>query len=650
MNRYSERIINKIKNNLISKKVITILLILSLSFSMVSWQNFLSIFAAVATYGRTDDGVWAYKVLDDVTRTISIRPSDLGALKETDIKIPTSIEIQGESYTVTEVAPYAYSVCFCPDCLRNARMSLSTAWEDENQNYDGEEVDVKIGELFIPITVTEIGISAFEYTSLSNVTFEKNSNLENIGEYAFGDCTLKTIEIPASVTTIESGAFSYSSIQTVNFEDGTQIEEISDYVFEESRLKTIALPETITRIGESAFLACRLTEITIPASVTNIAAQAFAENKRLKDVKFADDSALKRIRKGAFMNCSFTEVTIPSTVTTIGLCAFGNTNDLQTVTFKTNSQITDLNTNAFVKVPGYTYDEDDFEEMTYEKNTNVTQVNVENYDVYQWLVNQEIFSENTNIYSAKTRVFWDKQKEENVKDNVTMKSDSKTTIKLDEYISPKQGYHFEDSKFEYVDTLGLDTIKTGDIKETEFVSYGYPFVVIKANEKANKYEIAYDTNGSDTKIENTKCKYDDAITISSIIPSRIGYEFKGWSKNTLGEGKLYQPGEIVHENFTDKDGDVVTLYAVWEEITKKVTINFSTPKKKSKAYGYEIVITRNAKTIQQHDVVSTEVGSKEIIIYGARIGETYLIKCTNYEKSNGKKKYFKTTTKEVIIQ
>lgn len=652
MKRYSVRTKkqNRDKTKLVGKKIVMILVIISLSFSMVSWQNFFNIFAAVATYGRTDDGAWNYKILNTSSRTVSIRPADLGELESSTVDIPSDVVIQGESYTVAEIAAYAYAQCFCSDCLKGNRMSLSTAWEDYGQNYTGEEVEIEINELVIPATVTVIGESAFEYCILNKITFQEISNLTTIEEYAFADCSLETIEIPSSVTTIESFAFSYSAIKTVIFEEGSNLEEIAEYTFVESSLKEIFLPESVTKIGEAAFLACRLVTITIPASITTIDASAFEENTKLKEIKFAEDGALKNISIGAFMGCKLIEVTIPESVTTVGICAFGNNNDLETVTFQKASAIEGLDSNAFAQIERYAYGEDEIDKMDYERNTSVSQVNVKNYDVYKWVAASGMFDDSAKIYSANTRVFLEEQKDENVIDNVAMGADKHATIHLNDYISENQGYHFEGSKFEYSEKLSLEQANTGDIERTNFISYGYPYVVLKANQKANEYEIDYYTYEGGTSMVRTKCQYNQAITISSHIPTRIGYEFMGWSKSASGEGTLYQPGAVINENFTDEDGAVVTLYAVWKEITKKVTISFSTPKNISADYGFEIIVTKNGATIQQHDVGSDQVGAKQLVIYGAKVGETYVIKCTNYEKENGKKKYFQTTTKEVTIK
>lgn len=639
------------RENSVVKKVIIILMIISLAFSMVSWQNFLYIFAAVATYGRTDDNLWAYKVINPTTRTVSIRPSDLGSAETINLEIPSSVIIQEESYTVEEISPYAYSLCVCSDCLSAKRSSLKSAWDNEEGEYEAEEVLIEIDELIIPDTVKTIGKCAFEYCELEKVTFESTPRLETIKTEAFWETTLKSINIPASVTTIEDSVFCGSELETITFEEGIQLTEIDEYTFEGTMLKTITLPESVTNIKQSAFYCSDLREITIPKAVTNIGYSAFEGNYKLKKVKFAADGELEIIRKGAFMECDLTEVTIPASVETIGLCAFGNNSQLHTVTLQTEDEINTLNKDAFAKVPGYNCDEDTLDDdLEFNKNTSVTQVNVENYDTYRWIANKEAFDNSANIYSKKTRVFIDERKDDNAQGDISMGEDGQKTLRVDDYVTLENGYHFEGSKFKYVDTLDLTNVNTADIEETEFVSYGYPYVVIKANQEINEYEIAYETNSDETYIENSKCQYDSAVTISSTVPTKFGYKFLGWSKSATGEGELYQPGQIVNENFTDKNGEVVKLYAKWKEIKKKVTIKFGTPKTISNDLGYEIVVTKNGVTIQQYDVDSSEVGSKQIVISGAKLGEIYTIKCTNYKKENGKKTYYPPSTKEVTIE
>lgn len=72
------------------------------------------------------------------------------------------------------------------------------------------------------------------------------------------------------------------------------------------------------------------------------------------------------------------------------------------------------------------------------------------------------------------------------------------------------------------------------------------------------YEVRYDANGggntpaSQVKTENI------ALTLSSVIPTRYGYTFKGWATNPNATTAVYQAGGSYTAN------ESVTLYAVWE--------------------------------------------------------------------------------------
>ena len=107
----------------------------------------------------------------------------------------------------------------------------------------------------IPATVKTIGINAFQNCgNLTSLTFEGESQLEQIGDRAFNNTVLTTISIPATVKTIGIKAFQYcSNLTSLTFEGESQLEQIGDGAFNSTVLKTIDIPASVTSIGSSAF-------------------------------------------------------------------------------------------------------------------------------------------------------------------------------------------------------------------------------------------------------------------------------------------------------------------------------------------------------------------------------------------------------------
>lgn len=131
--------------------------------------------------------------------------------------------------------------------------------------------------------------------------------------------------------------------------------------------ETVTIPEfvfyqgkqyRVTRIGNSAFMYCSVTQITIPNSVTSIEGQAFYKCNELKEATipnsvtsigysaFRDCSSLKKvtisnsvknIEEKAFSNCSsLKEIIIPNSVTSIGESAFSSCKALTQITIPNN--------------------------------------------------------------------------------------------------------------------------------------------------------------------------------------------------------------------------------------------------------------------------------------------------------------------------
>ena len=280
-----------------------------------------------------------------------------------------------------------------------------------------------ITSVSIPNSVTTIETYAFRYCSkLASVTFgdgsqavstyslrsrNTGSQLESIGNYAFGNCTsLKSIVIPDSVTSIASGTFyGCNNLESITLPFvGGSIKTENDtyqypfgYIFGSttsssggvyqyyygssttsttgtrylipaslksvtitggnilrgafygcSNLTSITIPEGVTTIGDYAFYNCTgLEGITIPNIIT-IGNYAFQNCKGLENVVFDNGNNLKTIGNYAFDGCTdLANITIPDSLTTIGNYAFRNCESLTSLTFGKDNQLKTVGDYAF---------------------------------------------------------------------------------------------------------------------------------------------------------------------------------------------------------------------------------------------------------------------------------------------------------------
>ncbi|MBR5638766.1 MAG: leucine-rich repeat protein [Muribaculaceae bacterium] len=194
-------------------------------------------------------------------------------------------------------------------------------------------------------SVTSIGQSAFyNCTALTSVTI--GNSVTEIGERAFSGCSgLTSVTIPNSVTSIGTSAFSgCTGLTSVDISDLAAwcnidfYDDSSNPLFNAhnlylngSKVTNLVIPNSITKIKQSVFSGCiGLTSVTIPNSVTSIG-------------------------NGAFHYCSgLTSVTIPNSVTSIGRYVFSGCTGLTSVTWNAKNCFTIANGAPFYNLMGIT--------------------------------------------------------------------------------------------------------------------------------------------------------------------------------------------------------------------------------------------------------------------------------------------------------
>lgn len=185
--------------------------------------------------------------------------------------------------------------------------------------YSGRATEVEIPSTLDGKTVTKIGTQAITYA-------------------VWGNNHVTSVKIPPTVKTIDVGVFvGCTNLTTVDLSEAESLEIIGAYAFQDSGLTSVCIPANVTKISLGAFYGCAnlqtidlskainlktigynafsgisgkepsVTEITIPASVTEIDGGAFGGCSQLKEVTFAAPSNLCKeggvIGENAFRGC-----------------------------------------------------------------------------------------------------------------------------------------------------------------------------------------------------------------------------------------------------------------------------------------------------------------------------------------------------------
>ena len=182
--------------------------------------------------------------------------------------------------------------------------------------------------------------------SITDVVFEENSNLIEIGAYSFAECiNLTSVAIPTNVISIGDGAFRYC----MNLSSATipnSVSNIGEEAFYEcNNLKSVAIPNGVTEIGICTFYNCnKLSSIIIPDSVTSIGYEAFGYCTSLKTLVLSKN--LINIGNSAFYCCwELESINIPETVQIIESCAFSHCDSLTSLTIP--GSVSAINSSAF---------------------------------------------------------------------------------------------------------------------------------------------------------------------------------------------------------------------------------------------------------------------------------------------------------------
>ncbi len=164
--------------------------------------------------------------------------------------------------------------------------------------------------------------------------------ITTICDYAYDGVSVNKVALPPSVETIGKNAFAYSSLSEINLEN---VKNIGKYAFAGTQLAKVELPAAITAILDNTFYDCvDLKEVIINGELKTVGASAFRNtNINLGDF-LTSNTKLETVGKAAFQNVPWSNITIPANVKTVGANAFAESNNTKFVLIKGSTQGFDM--------------------------------------------------------------------------------------------------------------------------------------------------------------------------------------------------------------------------------------------------------------------------------------------------------------------
>jgi len=210
---------------------------------------------------------------------------------------------------------------------------------DDNSNvYDANTIPTyafngksQIKSIKYPKSTTAIGDYAFSYCMGLTDTIAIPTSVTTIGIGAFIYCMglQGSLTIPLGVSIIKNDAFYYcSSLSGLTIPQSTTYVGIAAFTNCTGLTGSLLLPN-VTYLGDSAFMQCSFTDVTIKSPLTKIGGNVFSMST-LKHIVLPN--TLDTIGSSAFSSTNIDSITIPASVKYVGSYAFGDCASLQQIT------------------------------------------------------------------------------------------------------------------------------------------------------------------------------------------------------------------------------------------------------------------------------------------------------------------------------
>lgn len=270
----------------------------------------------------------------------------------TSISIPASVtEIENDAL------PYCRGLTSISVDANNMVYS-----SEEDALFDKEKTELiafpagKTGSYTTPESVKIIGNNAFQNSRLTSIDI--SASVTTIGKWVFYGNYMTSINLPASVESIGQYSFLFCyDLTSLTVDADNQVYSSKDdvlfnkdqtilYTYAAGKQGSYTIPESVNMINECAFwCSFQLTSVTIPHSVTDIGDHAFYYCANLTSVIIP--SSVKTIANNTFSECTrLTSVVIPASVTYIDANAFSLCNNLSEI-FNLNPEPQEIFANTF---------------------------------------------------------------------------------------------------------------------------------------------------------------------------------------------------------------------------------------------------------------------------------------------------------------
>lgn len=250
----------------------------------------LTIKGSGAMYNYESGGAPWYKYREDVQKVVIYNTvTTIGNLAFEGCSNMTTVEFYdtSTSSSLQTIGQGAFYNCNALGSLDFSKTKLTSL------GYVAFSNCTSLTSITLPTTLQTIGQSAFiGCTNLASTNLSSLSKLTTIGNNAFYDCPLTTINIPAKVTSIGTSAFSPYNLTNISVNS-------SNTVYEATNNCLIKKPEYENTMA-TLVIGSNQQSVTIPDGVS-VGESAFAGCKKIESLTFEGTYSIHR---NAFSNCT----------------------------------------------------------------------------------------------------------------------------------------------------------------------------------------------------------------------------------------------------------------------------------------------------------------------------------------------------------